>query len=493
MSLRSRLLLSYGVVIAVTTLLASITFVVLLDARPAPPELTYRELNSLAAASARVVLAQGARPLLRASLASALDAFAEANAVRALAINRSSRVVLHDSSGVYAPGDVLPLEIDANPGALSIMSAGQGLLQNRLDVFAGSFDDPTSGLWLFVGYTLPRPRETELTLLLADQPPPATLGMALREYGRAVAWPLLQAAAVGLLVAAVMAWLVSRTIADPLQHIARAAGAVARGDYSQRVPISGPSEVRAVAEAFNRMSAAVQASQTAQRDFLANVSHDLQTPLTSIQGYAQAIVDEAAPDPVQAARIIYEEASRLNRLVVELTDLARLQDGGFSMHMTPLEVSQIVTAVAQRLAIVAEKAGLTLTVEAAPTPLVNGDGDRLAQVVTNLISNAIKYTPRGGQVYVRTQVNNGGVEVVVQDTGIGIPPEDLPRIFERFYQVDRARGPQRGTGLGLAIAREIAQAHSGTLTATSGGLNTGATFTLWLPAPQVKAATSGRR
>jgi len=493
MSLRNRLLLSYGVVIALTTLLTSITFLVLLDARPAPPELTYRELNSLAAASVRTVLAQSARPLLRASLVSALDTFAETNAVRVLTVNRSSGAVLHDSSGVYAPGDTLALEVDANAGALSIMPIGQALMQNRLGAFAGSFNDPDGSAWLFVGYTLERPREFEFTLLLADQPPPATLGMALREYGRAVARPLLQAAGVGLLVAAAMAWLVSRTIANPLQHIARAAGAVARGDYDQRVPISGPPEVRAVAESFNRMSAAVQASQTAQRDFVANVSHDLKTPLTSIQGYSQAIMDGAAPDPVQAARIIHEEAGRLNRLVVELTDLARLQDGGFSMRMAPLEISQIVAAVGQRLAIVAHKAGLTLTVEAAPMPQVNGDGDRLAQVITNLISNAIKYTPRGGRVWVKTQVNNGGVEVTVQDTGIGIPPEDLPRIFERFYQVDRARGPRRGTGLGLAIAHEIVQAHGGRLTATSGGPNTGATFTLWLPSPQVKAATSGRR
>ncbi|MGQ9888750.1 MAG: sensor histidine kinase [Aggregatilineales bacterium] len=493
MSLRNRLLLSYGVVIAITTLLASITFLVLLDARPAPPELTYRKLNSLVAASVRTLLTQSARPSLRASLVSALDTFAETNAVRVLTINRGSSLVLHDSSGVYAPGDALALEVDANAGALSTMPVGQGLMQNRLSVFAGSFDDPDGSAWLFVGYTLERARALEFTLLLADQPPPATLGMALREYGRAVVRPLLQAAGVGLLVAAAMAWLVSRTIANPLQHIARAASAVARGDYDQRVPISGPPEVRAVAESFNRMSAAVQASQTAQRDFVANVSHDLKTPLTSIQGYSQAIVDGAAPDPVEAARIIYEEAGRLNRLVVELTDLARLQDGSFSMRMAPLEIGQIVASVAQRLAIVADKAGLTLTVETAPTPEVNGDGDRLAQVITNLISNAIKYTPRGGRVWVRTQASNGSVEVTVQDTGIGIPPEELPRIFERFYQVDRARGPQRGTGLGLAIAQEIAQAHGGRLTATSNGPNTGATFTLWLPALQVKAATSRRR
>lgn len=493
MSLRTRLLLSYGVVIALTTLVASVTFLALLDARPAPPELTYRELNSLALASVRALAVQSGRPILRASLTESVDTFASENAVRVLTINRSSGVVTHDTNGAYAPGDQVILEVDTNPGTLSVLPAAQAMMQNRLEVFAGSFDDPDNSDWLFVGYSIQRARDPGFTVLLAERPPTVTLGAVLREYGRAIALPLIQAALVGLLVALAMTWLVSRTIANPLQHIARAAGAVASGDYSQRVPISGPPEVRAVAESFNRMSAAVQATQDAQHDFVANVSHDLKTPLTSIQGYSQAIVDGAAADPVQAARIIHEEAGRLNRLVVELTDLARLQDGGFSMQMVPLEIGQIVAAVGQRLEIVAREAGLTLMVEAAPMPAVSGDGDRLAQVITNLISNAINYTPRGGHVCVKTQVNNGGVEVTVQDTGVGIPAEELPRIFERFYQVDRARGPRRGTGLGLAIAREIVQAHGGTLTATSGGPNTGATFTLWLPAPQVKAAVSGRR
>lgn len=497
MSLRSRLLLSYGVVIALTTLLASATFVALLDTRPAPPEITYRELNSLAGLGIRTFFNGGGLRALRDALpltAETLAAFAEENAVRVLTLNRSTGAVIYDSAGVHAPGDTLALEVDANAGTLSVLPVVSNMLRNRLDISAGSFDDPDSSGWLFVAYSLQRGRDAaDVTLLVADRPPTVTLGTALRDYARALARPLAQAALVGLLVAVVMAWLVSRTIANPLQHIARAAAAVARGDYSQQVPISGPPEVRAVARSFNSMSAAVQATQISQRDFVANVSHDLKTPLTSIQGYSQAIVDGAAAQPVEAARIIYEEAGRLNRLVVELTDLARLQNGGFSMQKVPLEIGQIAAAVAQRLAIVAEQAGVTLTAAAAPVPLVDGDGDRLAQVITNLISNAIKYTPRGGQVWVSTQVNHGGVEVVVQDTGIGIPPDDLPRIFERFYQVDRARGPHRGAGLGLAIAHEIVQAHGGTLTATSGGPNTGAVFTLWLPAPSVKAAVSGRR
>jgi two-component system sensor histidine kinase ResE len=231
------------------------------------------------------------------------------------------------------------------------------------------------------------------------------------------------------------------------------------------------------------MSDKVQSEQRAQQDFLANVTHDLKTPLTSIQGYSQAIVDGAAGDPVRAAGIIYDEASRLNRLVVELTDLARLQSGRFSMHLQPINLSQLTDAIGQRLAIVAREKGVQFTVQTAPVPSVQGDGDRLAQVLTNLISNAIKYTPKGGTVQVMTGAQAAGVVVTVSDTGVGIPADELPRIFERFYQVDKARGPRRGSGLGLAIVAEIVHAHNGTIQASSGGEGQGATFTVWLPVP----------
>jgi signal transduction histidine kinase len=260
---------------------------------------------------------------------------------------------------------------------------------------------------------------------------------------------------------------------------------VSGGRFNQRVPIKGPTEVRAVADAFNRMADEVQSEQQAQQEFLANVSHDLKTPLTSIQGYSQAIIDGAANNPVAAATIIYDEAARLNRMVIELTDLARLQAGRLSMQMTGLDMGQLAEAIAQRLSIVAREKGIDLRLETMPMPEIAGDGDRLAQVLTNLISNAINYTPEGGMVTVRTQVANNGVEVSVEDTGVGIHPSELPRIFERFYQVDKARGPRRGTGLGLAIVQEIVQAHGGRIRASSPGENRGSTFTIWLPSPNL--------
>jgi signal transduction histidine kinase len=230
------------------------------------------------------------------------------------------------------------------------------------------------------------------------------------------------------------------------------------------------------------MTGQVRANQLSQREFVANVSHDLKTPLTSIQGYSQAIMDGTAKEPAQAAKIIHDEAERLNRMVTELTDLARLQAGRLSMKMQPLDISDIVSAIAQRLWVVAERENIKLHIQNHPVPTIGGDGDRLVQVFTNLLSNAIKYTREGGEVWIETDVRDGGVEVVIKDNGIGIPPEDLPRIFERFYQVDKSRGPRRGTGLGLAIAQEIVHAHGGEIEIHSEGRNKGTTVTVWLPA-----------
>jgi signal transduction histidine kinase len=156
-------------------------------------------------------------------------------------------------------------------------------------------------------------------------------------------------------------------------------------------------------------------------------------------------------------------------------------------------MGQLTAAVGQRLSVVAREKGIALNVDAAPMPPIAGDGDRLAQVLTNLISNAISYTPGGGSVNVRTYANNGGVEVSVQDTGVGISAKELPLIFERFYQVDKARGPKRGTGLGLAIVYEIITAHGGKVNVASDGEGKGSTFTIWLPSPYLSTVIARRR
>jgi signal transduction histidine kinase len=505
MKLHTRLLLSYIVVLAVTLGVIVVALLIFLNTRPAPPQATYRQLIVSAQSSLRELSRSASRPGLLArmltlgELTAELETFSADSGVRTLLIRQDAvPVVLFDSSRTFEPGASLQWEIDTIDSDLGTQSAmrlmmGQNMAQNlRPDLVVGRFNDPDHTTWVFFSIIISRSADVPTALTYALPQPRQSLREALDEFSGALGTPLIQAAFTGLVAAVLMAVVVSRTIARPLLYIADAARAVAAGDFDQQVPVTGPPEVRVVAESFNQMTREVKSIQKTQHDFMVNVSHDLKTPLTSIQGYSQAIMDGATPDSVHAAAIIHEEAARLNRMVAEITDLARLQDGRLTLKKVDLDICQIVQAVSQRLMIVAEKKEIHLTVETPPMPVIRGDGDRLAQVITNLISNAVKYTPRGGQVRVRTQATNGGVEIVVTDTGIGIAREDLPRIFERFYQADKARGPRRGTGLGLAIAQEIVQAHGGTLSVTSAGEDQGSTFTVWLPAESLSGAAAAK-
>jgi two-component system sensor histidine kinase ResE len=247
------------------------------------------------------------------------------------------------------------------------------------------------------------------------------------------------------------------------------------------------------------MTCEVAGMQQTQRDFLANVTHDLRTPLTSIQGFSQAIVDGVAADPqaaTRAATIIYDEAGRLNRMVQELLDLARLESGQFQMTWHTLQIADLLTAVAERLQPKAADKGVRLTVDVAPLPALAGDGDRLVQVFTNLLDNGIKHTAAGGSVTLEArshpEPNGAGIVVKVRDTGDGIPAADLPHIFDRFYQVDKSRRSKDGAGLGLTISRQIIEAHGGQITVQSvEGLGT--LFSVWLPTTPADSGTSKRR
>ncbi|MGD8456876.1 MAG: HAMP domain-containing sensor histidine kinase [Anaerolineales bacterium] len=304
---------------------------------------------------------------------------------------------------------------------------------------------------------------------------------------RELAGDILWAGAIALLLALLLAYLISRWVAAPLQKMSGAAVAVAEGRRTQ-VKLSGPDEVRALGEAFNQMTQRVHASQESQRDFVANVSHELKTPLTSIQGFAQAILDgtASAPDALKrAAQVIYDESGRMHRLVLDLLDLARLDAGTADLERAPLDLAQLLRAVAERFTPQSQEAQVYLSTEIGELPSFIGDGDRLSQVFTNLVDNALKHTPQGGQVAIRAHRNGEWVQVSVADTGPGIPPEELTRIFERFYQLDKARkgGAGRGVGLGLSIARQIIQAHNGTLSAQSKA-GEGSVFIVSLPAVQ---------
>lgn len=291
--------------------------------------------------------------------------------------------------------------------------------------------------------------------------------------------PFLRALSFAVVISLLMAIFVSHWIATPLQRLAQAARAASTGEFP-KVDLEGPQEVRAVAAAFNEMTARLQASQRAQRDLVANVSHDLKTPLTSIQGFAQALLDGAVQEPTaiqQAAQVIYDEAGRMHRMVMDLLDLARLDAGTMNFERAPIDLRELLAASVQKYSFQAHQSQIDLKFEtgalAEETPIiVVGDADRLAQVFSNLLDNGLKFTPPGGQVEVVLRTQDGWVEVEVADSGPGIASEELERIFERFYQTDKSRrgGNRRGVGLGLAIAREIVQAHGGTIHAENRNL-----------------------
>ncbi|MDZ4769965.1 MAG: HAMP domain-containing sensor histidine kinase [Chloroflexota bacterium] len=511
-TLRGRLFLSYLLVLLVTLAVISGALLLIFNTRTAPIEPTLERLATFAVnINLRDLLRESNFRLFRpneadfADLSRVLDGVATEYEVRMLLVSMGDRAVLYDSAAIYARGTILSGEVQA----YRVPAAITNRLYAQVDAIGGSFTDPADGQeWLFVGIegfkregAAPGMgsgdrapiRESTHALIYADLRPQQTLQDALTDFG-AELFPLLaQGALVGIVIAVIVAGLIARSIARPLQTLAAAAGEMAQGYYGHQVAVSGPREVRALAESFNAMSGEVKATQQAQKDFMANVSHDLKTPLTSIQGFSGAIIDGTAPNPVKAAQIIHQEAERLNRMVTELTDLARLQAGQLSMHMTPLDLARLTESVAQRLSVIAHEKNITLTVDphSAPIP-INGDGDRLVQVVTNLIGNAIKYTPSGGHVWVGARDAGGGAALTVRDDGQGIAPAELDRIFERFYQVDKTRGPQRGTGLGLAIVREIVTAHGGQIEVRSEGEGRGSTFTIWLPSPGMSTVVRRR-
>jgi two-component system phosphate regulon sensor histidine kinase PhoR len=212
-----------------------------------------------------------------------------------------------------------------------------------------------------------------------------------------------------------------------------------------------------------------------RKDFVANVSHELRTPLTSIKGYVEALLDGAKDDPVASTKfldIILKQSDRLNLIIEDLLELSKIESGGISFKEEPIELKSLVERVLSVVKPIADKNRHRLTTAIDPgLPAVAGDEGRLVQVLTNLLDNAIKYTPEGGTITIgatlvpplgKTEFLASAVDISVADTGIGIPEQDRPRVFERFYRVDKARSRELGgTGLGLAIVKHIVEGHGG--------------------------------
>lgn len=293
------------------------------------------------------------------------------------------------------------------------------------------------------------------------------------------------AGAIALLISLLAALVVLRAITRPLRSMTLASERMAAGDYDQHVAVSqATDEVGQLAHAFNHMASEVKRVREMQRQFVANVSHDLRSPLTSIIGFSQALTDDTTITPQQrrAAEIINNEAERLYRLTRDLLDLSRLEAGRLALSKRPLDLNDVLRDVAVRYQ--APQGGRAVRfvedLSDAPLPIL-GDPDRLAQVAGNLLDNAVKFCAPGGEVRLRS-VRQGGTAVVeVYNSGPGIAPKDVPRVFDRFYRGDHSRAQQTGgSGIGLAIVRELVHVHGGEVTPSS-ELGVGTTMTVRLP------------
>lgn len=295
---------------------------------------------------------------------------------------------------------------------------------------------------------------------------------------------------VGIIAAIVAALILWASLFRPLGKVTGGIRAVARGDYGQRVPVSGTSEVRALATDVNRMADSVESSQQALRDFLANVSHELKTPLTSIRGFSQAMLDGTLDTPeerARAARVIDSESARLLHLVGELLDLSRIESGQQAMAISDVRASELLAQIRDVFEVRASDAGVAIELEMSDDAVVAADFDRIEQVLGNLVDNALRHTPSGKRVRAGVRRDGPGFAALfVSDEGGGIAPGDLPHVFERFYR-SKDEGSGSGTGLGLAIAHEIVRAHGGDLRVESPP-GSGATFVFTLPLAAQRAS-----
>jgi len=300
-------------------------------------------------------------------------------------------------------------------------------------------------------------------------------------------WRLVISAGVAAVVASMAGLLLSRALTRPIQQLTLAADEVARGDLERQVPVRSADEIGRLGQAFNRMIAQLRATERMRTDFVSNVSHELRTPLTAVKGLVETLRDGAVDDRQVRDRFlatIEDETDRLIRLVNDLLVLSKADSQALKLKQEPLDVRDLVERSVHKLAPQVEEKGILVEVGASEEPQwVLADADRIEQVLVNLLDNAIKYSPEEGRITVAIDEGSpspGLVSVAVRDEGVGIPTEDLPRVFERFYRVDRARSRDGGgSGLGLSIAKAIVEAHGGEITLRSEeGQGTTVHFTL---------------
>jgi two-component system sensor histidine kinase BaeS len=287
-------------------------------------------------------------------------------------------------------------------------------------------------------------------------------------YDESVTTVVIAAVLVAALASIGLAILMARMLARPLRDVGAAARRIADGDYAARVPRDGPEEIASLADSFNQMATSLEEQERMRRDFIANAAHELRTPLTNLQGYLEALRDGVIVADRSTYESLWDEAERLVRLSRSLDSLAEGDAAAQPPALTSIDLAAAVRSAVELAQPAIERAGLRLAVSVPDDLPARANPDHLAQVLANLLSNAVRYTPAGGTVTVRAERRPGDLLVSVGNSGEPIPADDLERVFERFYRVEKSRDRARGgAGIGLAIVKQLVEAGGGRVGADS--------------------------
>lgn len=316
-----------------------------------------------------------------------------------------------------------------------------------------------------------------------------------RAFLDAMVQGLLVGAGTALVVASGLSLFVSRQIAGPISRMVRATRHIASGHYDERVPVDvarAGDELRDLTESFNEMAGSLEQTEQRRLELIGDVAHELRTPISTFEGYMEGLLDRVVEPSDETWATLLDEAGRLRRLVDDLQELSRAESRQIPLTITAVPPAQIVDAAVERVRTRYESKGLELhTCVDEGLPPVDADLARAVQVLTNLLTNALRYTPAPGSVDVVVRSSDGAVLFAVTDTGVGLAQDDLQRVFERFYRVDKSRSRALGgSGIGLAIARALIQEMGGRIWAESEGTSRGSRFSFTLPVTQVDTAIS---
>jgi signal transduction histidine kinase len=393
----------------------------------------------------------------------------------------------------------LPTEVEAN----SVAELGRACLRRAwwdglgwklFAAFAAVIAVGVATLWAAVGFAAPRFLEAHMQGMM--QALPGSGGMMGGSSGMSRAMDasltsafqdamleaLLVATGVAVLAAVVASVLVTRRIVDPLQRLAAASRRIADGHYAERVPSRSNDELGDLAQSFNQMADALEATERRRRELIGDVAHELRTPIATLEGYLEGLLDGVVEPGPPTWALLHDEAGRLRRLVDDLQELSRAEARQIPLTPRPTDPADIARAALDRLSPSFADKGLDLQVDMTPSlPHVRSDLDRAVQVLSNLLTNALRYTPAPGTVVVTVRPASGSVQFSVCDSGVGIAADDLTHVFERFYRVDKSRSRALGgSGIGLTIAKALVEGMGGRIWADSSGPGQGSTFTFTL-------------